>query len=344
MRITAIEHALPTRRVTNDSVIERVREHNEGRLSPSELDTIEQTIRRTLAGAGTEIRYYIDDDERPIDFVIQAGRQALARAALAPEDVDFLIYTGVGRGWIEPATAPAIQAALGLHNASAFDVVDACAGWLRALHIAHSFMRGGTYHRGMIVNCECGFSRSDVNWTFDGVEKLEDRVAAFTIGEAATATIVEGEPADDDFYFTFRTAGEHVSLCMIPLSGVEGFLPVRGDDRYMPGRFISQSHHLIEAVTQNIVELFRREPTLHRTYDICFGHEVSERVCDIVTRQLGVADVYFPTHRRYGNTVSASVPLSMSTALREGKLKRGDRVLIIIGAAGITVGLAAFTF
>lgn len=344
MRIAAIEHALPSKRITNELLLREVRRLNEGHLTPERLEAVESAIRRTLAGAGTEVRYHLDEHERPIDLAMQAGQRALAAAGIAPEDVDFLIYAGVARGWLEPATAPAVQTALGLRNATAFDVLDACAGWLRALHIAHSFIRGGTYRRGLIVNCECGLSRADVNWKFDENERLEDRITASTIGEAATATIVDDEQPADDFYFTFRTAGEHYPLCVIPLPGAEGFAPGQADEQWMPGRFHSRSRRLIEAVTTGIVELFRDEPVLHGRYDIAFGHEVSVAVCEAVTRHLGVADVYFPTHHLYGNTVSASVPLGMSTALREERLERGDRVLVIVGASGITVGLAAFTF
>src|SRR6516225_1728746 len=127
------------------------------------------------------------------------------------------------------------------------------------------------------------------------------------------------------------TAGEHFGLCVIPLPGMDGFVPGHCDERYVPGQLFSLSRKLVDAVTAGIVQLFDSDPLLHGPYDVAFGHEVSERVCEAVTRRLGVADVYFPTHRRYGNTVSGSVPLGMSTALREGRLKRGDRVLIIIG-------------
>jgi 3-oxoacyl-[acyl-carrier-protein] synthase III len=224
------------------------------------------------------------------------------------------------------------------------DILDACAGWLRALQVAHGFIGTRTYRRGMIVNSGCGVFRQHSDWVFDSVDDVERRVAAFTIGEAATATIVDDTNALDDFHFVFRTRGEHFDLCMIPLQGVQDFLgrpPFRG---YVPGRFFSASRDLVDLVTTNIVDLFRSDPTLHRRYDLCFGHEVSEKVCDAVTRSLGVRDVYFPTHRRFGNTVSASIPLGLSVAIQEERLKRGDQVLVIVGASGISVGLASFTF
>jgi 3-oxoacyl-[acyl-carrier-protein] synthase-3 len=116
------------------------------------------------------------------------------------------------------------------------------------------------------------------------------------------------------------------------------------DPRLVSGQLFSLSRELVEAVSTNIVQAFRGDPKLQGPYDMCFGHEVSTKVCDAVTRELGLRDVYFPTHHRFGNTVSASVSLGMSVAFQEGRLKRGDRVLLIVGASGVTVGLAAFTF
>jgi len=176
------------------------------------------------------------------------------------------------------------------------------------------------------------------------VESLEQRIAAFTIGEAATATLVEMTREPDDFYFTFKTTGDHVGLCMIPLPGVELFNPSGVDSRLSPGKFFSLSQELADVVGNEIVALYRSDARLHGRYDICFGHEVSERVCERVTRALGVHDVYFPTHRRYGNTASASIPLGMSTAQREGHLVRGSRVLVIVGASGVSAGFGTFTF
>jgi 3-oxoacyl-[acyl-carrier-protein] synthase-3 len=93
------------------------------------------------------------------------------------------------------------------------------------------------------------------------------------------------------------------------------------------------------------VETFASDPELRRrAYDVCFGHEASARVTDAVTRRLGVHEAAFVSHRRFGNTVSASVPLGMSVAVQEGRLRRGDRVLVIMGSAGMSIGFCAFTF
>jgi 3-oxoacyl-[acyl-carrier-protein] synthase III len=336
---------VPGTRITNDAVIAAIRARNEHRLGERELDAVERRVEAQLALAGTEVRYIAHDGENVLDHVLAAGRRALADAGVRADEVDFVIYTGIGRGWLEPATANVVQHGLGLTNATGFDLLDACASWLRALQVAHSFIRGGVYRRGLIVNCECGLSRyADLD--IGDMRALDQRVAAFTVGEAATATVVDDGEPEDDFYFVFRNFGEHFRLCMIPLDNAAAFLPPGANGEYAPLKFYSLSRKLIATTVKKIVDLFESDPRLRdASYDICFGHAASEKAREVIARRLGLPqEMYYRTHARYGNTVSASIPLGMSLATQEGRLRRGDRTLIIVGSAGISVGLASFTF
>ena len=343
MRIASIKHAVPSRRITNESIIRMVRDHNRARLSGDQLNRLEKDLEAGLVSAGTETRHQLDHGEKAIDFAVRTAQSALEEAAIAPSEVEFLIYAGVGRGWVEPATGAAVQAALGLTNATAFDIMDGCASWLRALHVAATYIRAGAYRRGLIVNCECGLE-GYAALDFDAVEQLNHRFAMFTIGEAATATVVTDKPGGNP-YFAFHTFGEHLELCTIPLPTAPLFSLGAGDPRCAPGKFFARSRELFTTTIRKIVETFESDPRLRQgRYDICFGHNASEKACDVVARKLGLTHIFFSTHRGYGNTVAAAVPLGMSLALDEGKLRRGDKVLIIVGSAGITVGFATFTF
>lgn len=205
--------------------------------------------------------------------------------------------------------------------------------------------RAGVYGRAVVVNCEAGIFRQHADWESDRVEDLEHRFAAFTIGEAATATVLTNDTPDDDFYFTFKTFGEHFARYIIPLAGAPDFAPGGADPRLVPGRFFALSTELFIAVTEPIVTTWRADPRLTGgKYDIAFGHEASEKLSADITKQCGVNDVYFPMHRRFGNTVSASIPLAMSVAEEEGRFWRGDRVVILVGSAGISVGFATFSY
>lgn len=154
MHIRTIQHAVPSKKVTNDDIMATFRQESAHRLDPHQMATLEKQVRETLETAGTQVRYKLNTGEKAIDFVLAAGRKAIAEAGIKPQDVDFLIYTGVGRGWLEPAMANVVQSELGMPNATCFDILDACASWLRAMQVAHSLVRNGTYKCGMIVNCE----------------------------------------------------------------------------------------------------------------------------------------------------------------------------------------------
>ncbi|HJW69508.1 MAG TPA: 3-oxoacyl-[acyl-carrier-protein] synthase III C-terminal domain-containing protein [Candidatus Binatia bacterium] len=344
MRIAAIAHAVPSRRMTNAEVVALVREQSRSRIGSEGADRVGDLVARFLDAAGTDVRYRLADDEKAIDVVLRASRDALAEAGVAPGDVDLVLYTGVARGWMEPAMATVIQAELGLERATSFDVLDACAGWLRALHVAHSHLRSGDYRVALVVNCECGLYRDYVDFAFDGVTGVEHRLASFTVGEAATGTVITAD-APDDALFVFRTFPQHYRLCMLPLRAQPHFEAAEPDARYVPERLFALSRPLLTAGTRRLIELWEEASHLRvRTHDIVFGHNPSEPACALVARRLGVQDRYFPTHKAYGNTVSAALPLGMSVARAAGRLHRGDRVLLAVGSAGITVGFSSLTF
>lgn len=345
MKILAVKHAIPGLAISNEFVLEAVRAANRDRFSREELETIERRLLRFLEAAGTRVRYRLAPGETAIEFALEAGRTALQDARVRPESVDLLLYAGVNRGWVEPATANVIQHELGLVNATCFDVVDACASWLRALQVAHTYLRAGVYRSAMIVNCECG-TPTYRDWKLHSLDDLEHRAGEWTIGEASTATVLTADAQDDDYYFVFRNYGAGVTLCMYPLPDVGDFLVGAPDARLTPLRFFALSSELLSSVSQRVADVFLADPQLAgRSYDIGFGHEASTRINRLLAKRLGLPyERYVSTHERYGNTISASVPLGMSLALEEGRLERGDRVLVLVGAAGITVGLATFTF
>src|SRR5260370_4012732 len=113
-------------------------------MDAEQLAAVEARLRRHLVLAGTDVRY-LSDGRDPIEYVCEAGEQALAAAELPARRIEFLIYAGIGRSWIEPAMANAVQYQLGLTGATCFDVLDACASWLLALQVAHSLLPNRPY-------------------------------------------------------------------------------------------------------------------------------------------------------------------------------------------------------
>ena len=152
MKIESIAYALPSKRVSNDEIIQEVLSKNSDHLENRERTLIESMIRRFFKMSGTVTRFHRQNGEKAIDFALKAGREAIRKAGVNPQDIDLLIYAGVGRGWVEPATANLFQSELNLSSATCFDVLDACASWIRSLAIARSFLAQKVYKLIMIIN------------------------------------------------------------------------------------------------------------------------------------------------------------------------------------------------
>ena len=189
MRYCAVEYAIPSKRVTNTEIIQQIAARSKDYLTAKALNLLEFKLDELFKKSVTSIRYHRAKNEKAIQFGIDAGKKALESAGMSSKDIDLLIYVGVGRGYIEPATANVFQERLKLKRAACFDILDACASWLRAIHVAHSFIKSGMYKNIMVLNCEFNF-REYANFEFKSLKDIEFNFPTFTIGEAATATIV----------------------------------------------------------------------------------------------------------------------------------------------------------
>jgi 3-oxoacyl-[acyl-carrier-protein] synthase III len=330
--------------VTNQELIEAVIETSRRHFGEQDLRLLETSLRRSLRVAGTEIRFLRANGEKAVDLGLRAGRDALRAASLDPAQVDLLIYAGVGRGWIEPAMANLFQSELQLRRATCFDVLDACASWLRSLFIAQSFIDSGTYKTVMVLNCEFNF-KEYANFEIKSIDELRTSVSAFTIGEAATATILSDEGPPNSIYISFKTWGDKHDLCKIPLPHVAEFSN-NGWNGSTPMHFFTAPTELLSFTIQKLVSHVREAHILSRyEHDIVIGHTVSIAVSSAVASQLRIdGSRIFETHNRFGNTVSASLPLALSVAESEGRLRRGMRVLLLMGSAGVSTAVCSFVY
>lgn len=345
MRFLAIEAVLPTRKLTNDDVIGEVLAQSRDTLGGQALLNLEKALNILFSAAGTEVRYVRTEEETAADLTRNAGERALQSAGMSPADVDLLMYVGVGRGFLEPATANVFQDQLGLRNATCFDVLDACASWLRAVHIAQAFLRSGDYKTVMILNGEFNV-REYVDFRFDALDDLRHNFASCTIGEAATATILCRTDEDAEYYATFKTWGELRHLCMIPLpnAGQVHGAPLPGHSTSL--RFFSYSKELMEQGMEKLVRHYREDAMINGYVpDIAFGHAASDGASTRVATECGAPpSLFYYTHSRFGNTVSASVPLAMACARSEGRLKDNQKVIIGMASAGLSTAWTRFRY
>jgi 3-oxoacyl-[acyl-carrier-protein] synthase III len=345
MKILNISYALPSKVVTNQDIIEDALTKSKKHLSPQDLDTLEQRIRKYFKMSGSSIRYHRQKNERAFDFAVKAGKEALAKAQIDPKSVDLLIYTGVARGWLEPATANLFQVELGLTNATCFDILDACASWIRSMAVADSFLQQGIYKTVMILTCELSYDEY-VELELKSVADLESFFSGYTIGEAATATIVTADEPGKNTRFSFKTWGEKHRLCFIPLPNLDEFTPAHLTNGYMPLRFYTRPAELLSFTIKKLVHHFKSlEKNWNKAYDLIIGHAVSVSSTSRVASLLSFdVNRVFETHARFGNTVSCSLPLGLAAAEEIGKLKRGMDVLLVMGSAGVTTAFCSFNY
>jgi 3-oxoacyl-[acyl-carrier-protein] synthase III len=345
MKIRSVAHALPSRLVTNEDLVDRLDERNRGAVPAAELDAIRTYLQGQLQRTGAETRYHRAQGQKAFELGMSAATRALEQASMSAEDIDLLIFTGVGRGFVEPATANVFQSELGMANATCFDLLDACASWLRGVDVARHLIASGAYRHAMVLNCEANFAEYEpVRVT--SLQDIELLWSGFTVGEAATATILAAGDAGAEYRTTFRNAGAYLYDCQIPLPHAAQFQNGHARAGIAPMLFQARPDALAGAAVKQLHKQFWSDPELtSRQYDIIFGHTVSVPVSQAVLRLLKLdPERFYEIFPTYGNVVSASLPLAMSLAQAEGRLERGDRVLLVMGGAGLTTAFSTFVY
>jgi 3-oxoacyl-[acyl-carrier-protein] synthase III len=347
MRIAAIVAALPSRRVTNDNVIDMIREHS-GPIFEGDLDDALRQINFWLGYAGSGYRRWSYDHERPIDLMAQAAEQAIAEASLAPEQVDVVVYTGVGRGFLEPGGAYHAAAALGFKNAQCFDILDACMSWTRSLQLIKGLFRSGACRTAVVVNAEFNMRLTGPVYpdlfALPSLDAVTWRFPAFTIGEAATATVLTAEQ-HEPWIFAFSSRPDLADLCNVPMAGYADYCePSEKIAKNGVQRFTSYGFELHDAAWDQALEVFERLDAPKADAAALFTHASSKRWWHDLAVKVGLDDRIYHVFQDTGNIVSASVPTAIASAVGEGRLQRGDRVLCWVGSAGMSFSSFSFVY
>ena len=342
MKLCAVSYALPSRRISNADLLGWLSETVQG-LDAREIDSLCRQVERGFRLTGSQYRYWTRDDEPVIGHAVTACRDALAKSGLTPDNVEAIIYVGVGRGLLEPASAAAVQKQLGAANATGFDILEACVSWLRGLEVAQALLKAGRYRNVLLVNCEMGM-RPFATVEDLRLSNLDLYFAGLTVGEAATATVLLPDGPDIDFHF--RTFPQGYGYCMIPMENADRFAPGEVPSHALLNRFFADSAPLLESGLAGMRELYAQtgyaggEPP-----GLTLTHSVSERASRMALDMLGLDwGKHFDIHASHGNTVSASLPLGLALAMEAGRLDTPTDLLLIGAGAGISVGFGRLCF
>jgi 3-oxoacyl-[acyl-carrier-protein] synthase-3 len=345
--ITGIGVYIPKRKISNDDVLEMMKQKSEPYLKKEELDEILTVASERLAKAGNVTRYWCDDDEYCTDIAYRASLAALEDAGLEAGDLDLIIFTGMSKAFVEPATAHVLRHKLQALRANVIDTQDACTSFIKSMEIGHALIRSGHYSRVLVVAGERTFDWADM------VCKTRDELAwkfgSLTIGDGAGAVILEA--TDNMMYavdgghmrFSYELSDGQYHLCTIGLNYKLG-------ERYKLYTHTPDLFKSAYVVTRDCVKnYFHGTNGTGVVYDNLFFHDVGKLAQDSILSFLADSSItvrnpassFYP---EYGNVASVSLPLSMWRARGNGYFKKGNLALCIIPASGTQCGIVSLRY
>jgi 3-oxoacyl-[acyl-carrier-protein] synthase-3 len=311
--VTGTGSALPANRVSNAELAERV-------------DTTDEWI---VERTGIRFRHIAAEHETTSTLATDAAREAIAAAGLDPAQIDLIVLATATPDQTFPATATKVQAALGIDDCVAFDVAAVCSGFLYAVQVADSMLRAGVHRRALVIGAE----------TFSRILDWEDRTTCVLFGDGAGAIVLEAtEEADGRGILSTRlhADGRHNGLLYVDggpsTTGTVGKLRMKGKEVFR--------HAVVNlaAVMGESLELAGLTPA---DVDWVVPHQANARILDATARKLNLApEKVVVTVDRHANTSAASVPLALDVAVKDGRIQRGDIVVLEAMGGGFTWGAA----
>jgi 3-oxoacyl-[acyl-carrier-protein] synthase-3 len=307
---------LPTRVVTNEELARGVETSDEW------------IVQRT----GIHQRHIAATGELTSDLAINAARAALASAHVDAQSVDLIVLATSTPDNTFPAAAVTVQAGLGITRGAAFDLQAVCSGFVFGLATVDGLLRTGAYKRALVIGSE----------TFSRILDWQDRTTCVLFGDGAGAVVVEAQQQpggrDDRGVLTthLRSDGRHKSKLYV--DGGPSSTQTVGHLR-MEGRAVFK--HAVAMITDVIEDAFRTTGYTAADIDWFVPHQANKRIIDDSARKLGItAEKVVTTVGQHGNTSAASIPLALNVAIKDGRIKKGDLVLLEAMGGGFTWGSA----
>lgn len=346
MMIESVAASLPDRKVTNEEVIDIIRFNSKS--FDGDLAKVLRIIKGRLDRSGLITRHWLDSDKRPIDHVAQAVHEALRSTALRPMDIDLFIYVGVAGSFHKLGNAYILAKALGFLHAECFDILDACMSWTRAVALTKSLFATRQIRNALIVNAEFnmieGAAGFPENYTLRHPQELDYLYPSYTIGEAASATLLL-PTSSDNLSVTIHSKPGYADLCMIPEEGYQGYFNVSHMVAQLgQGRFSALGREIHDRIAEELPYALSKSRINLPEVDIVFTHSSSMKAWDEIGNRLGFADKTFHIYPEAGNVVSASIPTAMALAQSAGKLVKGNHVAFLMGSAGMSFAAGKFVY
>lgn len=279
---------------------------------------------------GIRQRHVASDDETTASLGESAARNALAAAGLTPDDIDLIVLATSTPNHTFPATAVEIQERLGMRHGFAFDQQAVCSGFVYAITTADLYIRGGLAKRVLVIGSE----------TFSRILDWSDRTTCVLFGDGAGAVVLEAQEGEGTvadrgiLASSLRSDGTHKDKLYVDggpsTTGTVGHLRMQGREVFK---------HAVAMITDVVEATFTAGGITADDLDWFVPHQANKRIIDASAKKLGIAEEkVVTTVHLHGNTSAASVPLALGCAVADGRIKKGDLVLLEAMGGGFTWG------
>jgi 3-oxoacyl-[acyl-carrier-protein] synthase III len=321
-RITGTGSHLPPRRVTNDDLARE--------LAARGIETSDQWI---VERTGIRARHFAGEGVVCSDLALPAAKAALAAAGRKADDVDLIIVATSTPDMVFPSTATLLQAKLGIQNGSpAFDVQAVCSGFIYALTVADALIRTGSAKCALVIGAE----------VFSRILDFDDRTTCVLFGDGAGAVVLEASNEPGLLGTELHADGRHAGILCTPGTVAGG--KVIGDPTLkMDGQAVFKlAVGVLEDVARSVLA---KAGKTEADIDFLIPHQANIRIMQGTARKLKLgADKLIVTVDEHGNTSAASIPLALDAAVRDGRIRRGHKLMLEGVGGGFTWGAALLEF
>ena len=284
---------------------------------------------------GIEERHIAAPQETTCDLAEKAAWQALAVAAIDPVSLDLIIVATTTPDYIFPSVASQLQERLGSYGCAAFDVQAVCTGFVYALSIADQFIRAGSARRVLVVGAE----------TFSRIVDWQDRTTCILFGDGAGAVVIEAGDEPGILSSRLHADGRHRELLWVPTGVSTGYDTTRQNAAYVAMSGSEVFKFAVNTLSRVVQEILAARRMTVADIDWLVPHQANERILVATARKLRLPlDRVINTVRTHANTSAASVPLALDVAVRDGRIQRGDTVVLEAFGGGFTWGAVLLNY
>ena len=277
---------------------------------------------------GIKERRIIDENSSTSDLATEAAKNALKSAGIGPEEIELIIVATITPDYKLPSVASIVQSNIGAINAATFDLNAGCSGWVYSIATANAFIQSGFYEKVLVIGAEA--LSTITNW--------QDRTTCVLFGDGAGASVVAKTHEPGFFAFDLGTDGQ-VEPLYAPGSGSKKLVaePIPGCNNkvFMIGKDVFK--FAVKVQSKSILKLLDKLQMNISDVDLFIPHQANKRIIESACERLNITqDKFMVNLEKYGNTSAASIPLALTEAVEQGRIKKGDTVCVCGFGAGLT--------